>query len=52
MRITSHYLHSAGLNNMYDYDIGSLKADIESLSGSLSRLEYEIQENKISDPTT
>lgn len=48
MHIMSHSLHSAGLNNMhdYDYDIASLKADIESLSGSLSRLEYEIQEIK------
>ena len=27
---------------MYDYDIASLKADIDSLSGSLSRLEYEL----------
>lgn len=30
------------LNNMYDYDIEKLKADIECLSGSLSRLEYEL----------
>ena len=39
-------MHLVGLNNMYDYDydIESLKADIESLSGSLSRLEYAIQE--------
>ena len=46
MLIMSHYLHLTGLNNMYDYDIESLKADINSLSGSLSRLEYEIQEIK------
>ena len=39
----SHSLHLVGLNNMYDYDIESLKADIDSLSGSLSRLEYEIE---------
>lgn len=38
--------YTVGLNNMYDYDIESLKADIESLSGSLSRLDYEIQEIK------
>lgn len=45
MHIMSHYLHSVGLNNMcdYDYDITSIKADIESLSGSLSRIEYEIE---------
>lgn len=48
----SHSLHLVGLNNIYDYDIASLKADIESLSGSLSRLEYEIEMIKISDPTT
>ena len=30
----------------YDYDIESLKADIDALSGSLSRLEYEKQEIK------
>ena len=46
MLIMLHSLHLVGLNNMYDYDIESLKADIESLSGSLSRLEYEIQEIK------
>lgn len=52
MLITLHYLHSVTysytveVNNMYDYDIESLRADIESLSGSLSRLEYEIQEIK------
>lgn len=46
MPIMLHSLHSVELNNMYDYDIESLKADIESLSGSLSRLEYEIQEIK------
>ena len=46
MLIMSHSLHLVGLNNMYDYDITSLKADIDSLSGSLSRLEYEIQEIK------
>ena len=27
---------------MYDYDIASLKADIDSLAVSLSRLEYEL----------
>ena len=42
MLIMSHSLHLVGLNNMYDYDIASLKADIDSLSGSLSRLEYEL----------
>ena len=38
---------------MYEYDIASLKADIDDclttvrcLSGSLSRLEYELQEIK------
>ena len=46
MHIMLHSLHLVGLNNMYDYDITSLKADIDSLSGSLSRLEYEIQEIK------
>lgn len=46
MLITLHSLHLVELNNMYDYDIASLKADIDSLSGSLSRLEYEIQEIK------
>ena len=46
MHIMSHSLHSVGLNDMYDYDIESLKADIDSLSSSLSRLEYEIQEIK------
>ena len=45
----SHSLHLVGLNNMYDYDIESLKADIDNclttvrcLSVSLSRLEYEL----------
>lgn len=44
MLIALHYLHLMELNDMYDYeyDIASLKADIESLSGSLSRLEYEL----------
>lgn len=46
MHIMSHSLHLVGLNNMYDYDIASLRADIDSLSGALSRLEYEIQEIK------
>lgn len=46
MHITTRYLHLTGLNDMYEYDITSLKADIESLSGSLSRLEYELQEIK------
>ena len=46
MLIVLHSLHLVGLNNMYDYDITSLKADIDSLAGSLSRLEYEIQEIK------
>lgn len=44
MLIMLHSLHSVGLNNMYDYDydIASIKADINSLAGSLSRLEYEL----------